>query len=92
MVISVEAGLGLDTAIKRVAEEVRINAPLLDSELTIVSLEQSAGMPRATTLKNLAVRCGMNVGCAPYACISIWRTPNAGKRWRRKRLRYRRSF
>lgn len=38
MVISVEAGLGLNAAIKRVADEVRISAPLLAGELNIVPL------------------------------------------------------
>jgi tight adherence protein C len=55
----VEAGLGLDAAIKRVAEEVRVSAPLLNSELTMVSLELGAGIPRAMALKNLASRCGV---------------------------------
>lgn len=60
MVISVEAGLGLDAAIKRVAEEVRISAPLLSAELNFVSLELGAGIPRAMALKNLASRCGVD--------------------------------
>lgn len=59
MVISVEAGLGLDAAIKRVAEEVSISAPLLNAELTMVSLELGAGIPRPMALKNLASRCGV---------------------------------
>lgn len=60
MVISVEAGLGLDAAIKRVADEVRISAPLLSRELTFVSLELNAGIPRQMALKNLANRCGVD--------------------------------
>ncbi|MBI5521302.1 MAG: type II secretion system F family protein [Desulfarculus sp.] len=60
MVISVEAGLGLDAAIKRVAEEVLISAPLLSAELNFVSLELGAGIPRAMALKNLASRCGVD--------------------------------
>jgi tight adherence protein C len=60
MVISVEAGLGLDAAIKRVADEVRVSAPLLGSELTMVSLELGAGIPRPMALKNLASRCGVD--------------------------------
>lgn len=59
MVISVEAGLGLDAAIKRVAEEVHISAPLLAGELNMVSLELGAGIPRHMALKNLASRCGV---------------------------------
>lgn len=60
LVICVEAGLGLDAAIKRVAQEVRISAPLLAEELSMVSLELKAGIPRDMALKNLAVRCGVD--------------------------------
>jgi len=59
LVITVEAGLGLDAAIKRVAREVTISAPTLASELTMVSLELKAGFPREKALKNLADRCGV---------------------------------
>jgi tight adherence protein C len=60
MVICVEAGLGLDAAIKRVAHEVRLSAPILAAELTMVSLELKAGIPRDMALKNLAYRCGVD--------------------------------
>jgi tight adherence protein C len=60
MVICVEAGLGLDATIKRVAQEVRISAPLLSAELGMVSLELKAGIPRDMALKNLAIRCGVD--------------------------------
>lgn len=60
MVISVEAGLGLDAAIKRVADEVRLSSPILSGELGMVSLELKAGIPRAMALKNMASRCGVD--------------------------------
>lgn len=60
MVISVEAGLGLDAAIKRVAREVRLSAPILAGELNHVSLELKAGIHRAQALRNLAGRCGVD--------------------------------
>ncbi|MCA1987988.1 MAG: type II secretion system F family protein [Desulfarculus sp.] len=60
LVISVEAGLGLDAAIKRVAQEVRISAPILAGELNHVALELKAGIQRAQALKNLASRCGVD--------------------------------
>ncbi len=60
LVISVEAGLGLDAAIRRVADEVRISAPTLAGELGTVSLELKAGIPRDMSLKNLANRCGVD--------------------------------
>lgn len=59
MVICVEAGLGLDATIKRVAQEVRLSAPILAEELGMVSLELKAGIPRDMALKNLAGRCGV---------------------------------
>lgn len=60
LVIAVEAGLGLDAAIRRVAKEVRISSPLLSNELNLVSLELKAGIPRQMALKNLAARCGVD--------------------------------
>ncbi|MGD9125519.1 MAG: type II secretion system F family protein [Desulfarculaceae bacterium] len=60
LVIAVEAGLGLDAAIRRVAKEVRGSSPVLARELTLVSLELRAGIARERALKNLAVRCGVD--------------------------------
>jgi tight adherence protein C len=60
LVIAVEAGLGLDSAIRRVAREVKISSPLLSNELNLVSLELKAGIPRQMALKNLASRCGVD--------------------------------
>ncbi len=60
LVICVEAGLGLDAAIKRVATEVNVSAPVLSGELTTVSLELKAGIPRDMALKNLGMRCGVD--------------------------------
>ncbi|MFH1057346.1 MAG: type II secretion system F family protein [Pseudomonadota bacterium] len=60
MVISVEAGLGLDAAIKRVAAEVTVSAPVLAAELNHVALELKAGIHRAQALKNLGLRCGVD--------------------------------
>lgn len=59
LVISVEAGLGLDQAIRRVADEVALSCPTLGMEFNLVSLELRAGIPRAMALKNLAARCGV---------------------------------
>jgi tight adherence protein C len=59
LVIAVEAGLGLDSAIRRVAKEVKISSPLLCNELNLVSLELKAGIPRQMALRNLAARCGV---------------------------------
>jgi tight adherence protein C len=56
MVICIEAGLGLDQAIQRVAEELEISHPEISDELEVVNLEQHAGRPRAEAWKNLAAR------------------------------------
>ncbi|RJX34825.1 MAG: type II secretion system F family protein [Desulfarculus sp.] len=60
LVITVEAGLGLDAAIKRVSQEVALSCPLLGGELNLLSLELRAGIPRAMALRNLAQRCGVD--------------------------------
>lgn len=56
MVVSVEAGLGLDQAILRVAEELVMVHPELSEELRLVNLELRAGTARADALRNLADR------------------------------------
>jgi tight adherence protein C len=56
MVVSVEAGLGLDQAIQRVADELTLVHPELADELKLVNLELRAGTARADALRNLANR------------------------------------
>ena len=56
LTICVEAGLGLDQAILRVAEEQQLGQAVLAEELNLVSLEQRAGKPRSEALHNLAER------------------------------------
>jgi tight adherence protein C len=56
MVVSVEAGLGLDQAIQRVADELMMVHPELAEELKLVNLELRAGTARADALRNLANR------------------------------------
>lgn len=60
LVIAVEAGLGLDAAVKRVSNELSASSPLLAEELTLLSLELKLGVPRDTALRNLARRCGVD--------------------------------
>ncbi len=59
LVIAVEAGLGLDQAVRRVSDEVAVSSPTLGAEFNLVSLEMQAGIPRQMALKNLAQRCGV---------------------------------
>ena len=56
MVVSVEAGLGLDQAIQRVADELGMVHPELSEELRLVNLELRAGTARSDALRNLANR------------------------------------
>ena len=60
LVCCVEAGLGLDAAFRRVAEEMEPAAPLLSQELTLVNHEIAAGVPRADALKRLDRRTGLS--------------------------------
>ena len=59
LVVCVEAGLGLAAAIQRVADEIDVSHPELAFELSTVSAEVRAGMPREQALRNLADRTGV---------------------------------
>jgi tight adherence protein C len=59
LVICMEAGLSLDQATKRTAEELVRGQPDLCDELNIVVLEQRAGQARSEAWKHLADRTGM---------------------------------
>jgi tight adherence protein C len=56
LVICIEAGLSMDQAVSRSAEELKGAQPELCDELGIVVLEQRAGRPRAEAWKHLAER------------------------------------
>ncbi|MGD8894244.1 MAG: type II secretion system F family protein [Desulfobacterales bacterium] len=56
MVVCVEAGMGLDSAVTRVAEEIELNNKILSDELKLYNLEMRAGKLRKDALKNLAMR------------------------------------
>lgn len=58
MVVSVEAGLGLDQALQNVGRELVVAHPELSDELGLVTLEMRAGKRRAEALRNLAQRTG----------------------------------
>jgi len=59
MLVCIEAGLGLDAAITRVAEEIRLKSLALAEELHLVTLELRAGSSRERALRNLALRTGV---------------------------------
>ncbi len=60
LVVSVEAGLGLDQALARVAAELAFAYPDLSGELRLVNLELLAGKGRSEALRNLADRTGVD--------------------------------
>ncbi|MCB9777212.1 MAG: type II secretion system F family protein [Alphaproteobacteria bacterium] len=60
LVSSVEAGLALDAAFKRVAEEMESAAPELAKELQLVNHEVAAGVPRIDALRHLDERTGLD--------------------------------
>jgi len=59
LVVCVEAGQGLDAAIKRVSEELQESSPIISQELLLVNLEIMAGLERQQALKNLGERTGV---------------------------------
>lgn len=60
LVVSVEAGLGLDQAIQRVADEIAFAHRDLADELRLVNLELRAGKARSDALRGLAERTGVD--------------------------------
>jgi tight adherence protein C len=60
LVVSVEAGLGLDQAMTRVGQELAFAYPELADELRLINLELRAGKPRGEALRNLADRTGVD--------------------------------
>jgi tight adherence protein C len=59
LVVCVEAGQGLDAAIKRVSEDLQGSSPIISQELILVNLETMAGLDRQQALKNLGERTGV---------------------------------
>ncbi|HEY3704286.1 MAG TPA: type II secretion system F family protein [Terracidiphilus sp.] len=61
LVICLEAGLGMDQATTRSAQELAGTHPILADELDIVVLEQRAGRPRSDCWRNMAERTDVDV-------------------------------
>ena len=59
LVVCVEAGLGLNQALVRVAEEIDRVSPVLSEQLVMVNLEIRAGTGRDEALRRLADRTGV---------------------------------
>ncbi|MDP2528777.1 MAG: type II secretion system F family protein [Candidatus Palauibacterales bacterium] len=60
LVVCVEAGLGLNQALQRVAQEMDRVSPAMSDELTLTTLEIRAGTPREEALRHLADRNGLD--------------------------------
>lgn len=60
MVVCVEAGQGLNAAIKRVGDDLQLTNPILSQEMLQVNLEISAGVERERALRNLGERTGVD--------------------------------
>ena len=60
LVVSVEAGLGLDQAMQRVGEELVFAHPELCEELRLINFELRAGKARSEALHNLGERTGVD--------------------------------
>jgi tight adherence protein C len=60
LVISVESGLGLDMAFRRVAREIMTVSPQLAREFQLVNTEISAGIERMDALRHLQERTGLD--------------------------------
>lgn len=60
LVVCVEAGLGLDAAMRRVAEELADAAPDVCQELNLANLQLQMGRPRREVLHDLGVRTGVD--------------------------------
>ena len=56
MVVTIEAGLGLDAAIQRVSDEMKTVHPELAEELILTTMETQMGLSRSEALHNLASR------------------------------------
>jgi tight adherence protein C len=59
LVTCVEAGLGIDSAMSRVSEEIGLASQLLGAELNLTFLEIQAGIPRPDAFRRLADRTGV---------------------------------
>jgi tight adherence protein C len=56
LIVCLEAGLGIDQAISKCAEELTLAYPALAEELRMVNVEGRAGKPRIEAFKNFAER------------------------------------
>lgn len=76
LVICMEAGLGMDQAVLRVAQEIESVSPELSDELQILCREQRAGKPRGEAWKSMAAR--VDVDAARYLTSMLTQSERLG--------------
>jgi tight adherence protein C len=59
LLVCMEAGLGMDSALNRVAQEIGLSSRALAHELQLTNLELRAGASREQALRHLALRTGV---------------------------------
>jgi tight adherence protein C len=60
MVVCVEAGLGLDAAMRRVTSELAHSSPVLCEEMAITNFQLQMGRARKDVLRDLGTRTGVD--------------------------------
>lgn len=60
MVVCVEAGLGLDQAMRKVTEELGTSHPVIAKEFALANLQLQMGRPRSEVLHEMGARCGVS--------------------------------
>ncbi len=60
LVVCVESGLGLDAAMRKVAEEMKDHAKVICEELNLANFQLQMGRPRREVLHDLGVRTGVD--------------------------------
>jgi tight adherence protein C len=60
LVVCVEAGLGLDSGMRRISDELEASAPEICKELAAANMQLQMGRPRREVLKDLGVRTGVD--------------------------------
>ncbi|SOE94197.1 tight adherence protein C [Burkholderia sp. D7] len=59
LTVCIEAGLSMDAALMRVANEIAVSSPAVASELQLMLLEMRSGFTKEKALRNLALRTGV---------------------------------
>jgi tight adherence protein C len=60
LVVCVESGLGLDAAMRKVCEEMKLHAKVIADELALCNFQMQVGRPRREVLHDLGVRTGVD--------------------------------